>query len=66
MRGFAEWKIKSSILSLSLIHISAVADMGEEGMDDFEDTVTSDGSTIDDPVKVYLKEICLLYTSRCV
>ena len=32
--------------------MSAVADMGEEGMDDFEDTVT-----IDDPVKVYLKEI---------
>ena len=31
--------------------------MGEEGMDDFEDTVTSDGITIDDPVKVYLKEI---------
>ncbi len=23
----------------------------------FEDTVTSDGITIDDPVKVYLKEI---------
>ena len=37
--------------------MSAVADMGEEGMDDFEDTVTSDGITIDDPVKVYLKEI---------
>ena len=32
--------------------MSAVADMGEEGMDDFED-----GITIDDPVKVYLKEI---------
>ena len=37
--------------------MSAVADMGEEGMDDFEDAVTSDGITIDDPVKVYLKEI---------
>ena len=37
--------------------MSAVADMGEEGMDDFEDTVTSDGITIDDPVNVYLKEI---------
>ena len=37
--------------------MSAVPDMGEEGMDDFEDTVTSDGITIDDPVKVYLKEI---------
>ena len=37
--------------------MSAVADMGEEGMDDFEDTGTSDGITIDDPVKVYLKEI---------
>ena len=37
--------------------MSAVADMGEEGMDDFEDTVTSAGITTHDPVKVYLTEI---------
>ena len=31
--------------------------LGGEGMDDFEDTLNTDGITIDDPVKVYLKEI---------
>ena len=45
------------VLVYDATDMSAVADMGEEGMDDFEDTVTSDGITIDDPVKVYLKEI---------
>ena len=29
----------------------------EEGADDYEDGLTADGITIDDPVKVYLKEI---------
>ena len=28
-----------------------------DGVDDFEDTLSADGITIDDPVKVYLKEI---------
>ena len=29
----------------------------EEGADDFDDALNTDGITIDDPVKVYLKEI---------
>ena len=29
----------------------------EEGADDYEDGLTADGITIDDPVKVYLKEV---------
>ena len=31
--------------------------MGEDGVDDFEDTLATEGVAIDDPVKVYLKEI---------
>ena len=29
----------------------------EDNVDDFEDSLNTDGITIDDPVKVYLKEI---------
>ena len=38
---------------------SAMVDvsLGEDGVDDFDDALTADGITIDDPVKVYLKEI---------
>lgn len=34
-----------------------VPGMSGENIDDFEDVMTADGITIDDPVKVYLKEI---------
>ncbi|MGN0644493.1 RNA polymerase sigma factor region1.1 domain-containing protein, partial [Gemmiger sp.] len=33
------------------------AGLTEESVDDFEDALANDGVTIDDPVKVYLKEI---------
>ncbi|MEE0801394.1 MAG: RNA polymerase sigma factor RpoD [Gemmiger sp.] len=33
------------------------ANLTEDSVDDFEDALASDGVTIDDPVKVYLKEI---------
>ena len=36
---------------------SLLGGTGEEGADDFDDALNADGITIDDPVKVYLKEI---------
>ena len=39
------------------VDVSSALPSSEEGADDYEDGLTSDGITIDDPVKVYLKEI---------
>ena len=36
---------------------SLLGGTSEEGADDFDDALNTDGITIDDPVKVYLKEI---------
>ena len=39
------------------VDVSSALPSSEEGADDYEDGLTADGITIDDPVKVYLKEI---------
>ena len=39
------------------VDVSSALPSSEEGADDYEDGLTTDGITIDDPVKVYLKEI---------
>ena len=39
------------------VDVSSALLSSEEGADDYEDGLTADGITIDDPVKVYLKEI---------
>ena len=39
------------------VDVSSALPSSEEGVDDYEDGLTADGITIDDPVKVYLKEI---------
>ena len=39
------------------VDVSSALPSSEEGSDDYEDGLTADGITIDDPVKVYLKEI---------
>ena len=39
------------------VDVSDALPSSEEGADDYEDGLTADGITIDDPVKVYLKEI---------
>ena len=39
------------------VDVSSALPSPEEGADDYEDGLTADGITIDDPVKVYLKEI---------
>ena len=39
------------------VDVSSALPSSEEGADDYEDSLTADGITIDDPVKVYLKEI---------
>ncbi len=39
------------------VDVSNALPSSEEGADDYEDGLTADGITIDDPVKVYLKEI---------
>ena len=39
------------------VDVSSALPSSEEGTDDYEDGLTADGITIDDPVKVYLKEI---------
>ena len=39
------------------VDVSSALPSSEEGADDYEDGLTADGTTIDDPVKVYLKEI---------
>ena len=39
------------------VDVSSALPSFEEGADDYEDGLTADGITIDDPVKVYLKEI---------
>ena len=39
------------------VDVSSALLSSEEGADDYEDGLTTDGITIDDPVKVYLKEI---------
>ena len=39
------------------VDVSSALPSSEEGADDYEDGLTGDGITIDDPVKVYLKEI---------
>ena len=39
------------------VDVSSALPSSKEGADDYEDGLTADGITIDDPVKVYLKEI---------
>ena len=39
------------------VDVSSALPSSEEGADDYEDGLTADGIAIDDPVKVYLKEI---------
>ena len=39
------------------VDVSSALPSSEEGVDDYEDGLTADGITIDDPVTVYLKEI---------
>ena len=39
------------------VDVGGALPSSEEGADDYEDGLTADGITIDDPVKVYLKEI---------
>lgn len=39
------------------VDVSSALPSSEESADDYEDGLTADGITIDDPVKVYLKEI---------
>ncbi len=39
------------------VDVSSALPSSEEGADDYEDGLAADGITIDDPVKVYLKEI---------
>jgi RNA polymerase primary sigma factor len=39
------------------VDVSSALPSSEEGADDYEDGLIADGITIDDPVKVYLKEI---------
>ena len=39
------------------VDVSSALPSSEEGADDYEDGLTADGITIDDPVKVYLKEV---------
>ena len=42
---------------VSDVDASLLSGTTEEGADDFDDALNTDGITIDDPVKVYLKEI---------
>ena len=42
---------------VSDVDASLLSGTAEEGADDFDDALNTDGITIDDPVKVYLKEI---------
>ena len=46
-----------NVLDVEAIDVSSALPSSEEGADDYEDGLTADGITIDDPVKVYLKEI---------
>ena len=45
------------IVDDTLVEVDDTVSGADDGADDYEDGLTADGITIDDPVKVYLKEI---------